>query len=133
MIYQGSHLTLFNRSNYHSATACLSNYKAFDPWHLQNDWYQSLALNEAKKNRLGGDRAVASKEERGRRDSAEDRRQQRSTEVRGSRCPSHRDSDARGCFGVLLVATKTHLITEPQSTIGKKAKVWAGGGGGGPC
>ena len=100
---------------------------------MQNDWYQSLALNEAKRNRLGGDRAVAGKEERGRRDSAEDRRQRRSTEVRGSRCPSHRDSDARGCFGVLLVAMITHLITEPQSTIGKKAKVWAGGGGGGPC
>lgn len=69
--FPGSHLTLSQHSNY--CSACPSNYKAFDPWHWQNDWYQSLALNEAKENRLGGDRAVAGKEEKGRTDSAEDR------------------------------------------------------------
>lgn len=126
--FPGSHLTLFQHSNY--CSACPSNYKAFDPWHRQNDWCQSLALNEAKKNRLGGDRAVAGKEEKGRTDSAEDRRQQRSTEARGSRCPLHRDSDARSCLRVLLVVIKTHLITEPQSTITKKAKVRGGAGQG---
>lgn len=118
---QGSHLTLSHHSDARSAPACLSNYKAFDPWRSQNDWYQSLVVNEAKKNRRRGDRAEAGEEERGRRESAEDRRQRRSTEVRGSRCPSHRDSDAHSCFGVLLVI-KACLITEPQNTMGKGSK-----------
>lgn len=119
---QGSHLTLSHHSDARSATASLSNYRAFDPWRSQNDWYQSLVLNEAKKNRRRGDRAEAGEEESGRRDSAEDRRQRRSTEVRGSRRPSHRDSDACGCFGVLLLVIKARLITEPQNTMGKGSK-----------
>lgn len=116
---QGSHLTLSHHRDAHSATACLSNFKAFDPWCSQNDWHQSLALNEAKKNRCRGDRAEAGEEKRGRRDSAEDRRQGRLIEVRGSRRPSHRDSNAGG---VLLVVIKAHLITEPQNTMGKGSK-----------